>query len=290
MIPKATAKNPPIGPPSSKHTLTEAFRTGMALYDLRDKWQRLVAATPEGNGAPVLVVPGLIETDYTLSRMRDFLREKGYFVHGWRGGLNSGPSDKNLKHLEERFLRLSDRHHGRKIAGVGHSLGGIFIRELARKYPDRFSCAVTLASPFAAGLHPHATSIHIRTIFRLANGWNHRFFHDEDLALMAMTPPPVPTTSIYSRSDGIVHWKVCINPAGRKTENVEVDTSHCGMLFRPAALLVLADRLAQTPKIWTPFDPSCYPEWEFPRQPAHTTYKPDKPHRAFDPGHPGLFG
>jgi len=286
-MPQKTAPRQKIGPPNLTYTLTEAVRAGAAFYDLREKWSALTEQAPKGDGRPVLVVPGLIETDYTLTQMRRFLRGQGHFVHGWRGGVNSGPSDKNLKHLEERFLRLSDQH-GQKMAGIGHSLGGIFIRELARKHPDRFSSVITLASPFNAGLHPQATSVHIRTVFRIANGWNHRFFHDEDLALLAMTPPPVPTTSIYSPSDGVVNWKACINPQGESTENVEIATSHCGMLFKPEALLVLADRLAQQEK-WSPFDASRYPDWNFPTEPAHLTYEPGKPHRNPRPDHPGLF-
>jgi len=68
------------------------------------------------------------------------------------------------------------------------------------------------------------------------------------------TAPPVPTTSIYSRTDGVVAWQACLNPVqGVKVENVEVEGSHCGLGWNPKVLSVIADRLRQPEGRWRPY-------------------------------------
>ena len=69
-------------------------------------------------------------------------------------------------------------------------------------------------------------------------------------------PPPVPTTSIYSRTDGIVAWRCSLNDPGPLAENIEVPASHVGMGMNPLALYAVADRLAQPVGRWQPFDVS----------------------------------
>ena len=76
----------------------------------------------------------------------------------------------------------------------------------------------------------------------------------ERLARMA-APPPVPSTAVYSRTDGIVDWRSCLEPAAPETENVEVAGSHCGLGVNPLALYAIADRLAQPEGDWRPFEP-----------------------------------
>jgi hypothetical protein len=69
-------------------------------------------------------------------------------------------------------------------------------------------------------------------------------------------PPPVPTTSIFSRSDGIVAWQSSVEDKRAHTESVEVWASHCGLGHNPAAVYVIADRLAQPEGRWAHFDRS----------------------------------
>jgi hypothetical protein len=69
-------------------------------------------------------------------------------------------------------------------------------------------------------------------------------------------PPPVPSTAIYTRSDGIVAWQGCREQESATTENIEVEGSHSGLGYNPAALYAIADRLAQTEGEWRPFDRS----------------------------------
>jgi hypothetical protein len=85
--------------------------------------------------------------------------------------------------------------------------------------------------------------------------------------LQALAAPlPVPCTSIYSRSDGVVAWRACRQAEGPQSENVEVRGAHVGLGFNPAALWVIADRLAQPLGTWAPFRPSGSVAALFPRE------------------------
>ena len=66
-------------------------------------------------------------------------------------------------------------------------------------------------------------------------------------------PPPVPTTAIFSRTDGICAWQGCKERTSAKSESIEVESSHCGMGHHPAVVYAVADRLAQPEGQWKPF-------------------------------------
>jgi hypothetical protein len=108
-------------------------------------------------------------------------------------------------------------------------------------------CVVTLGTPFAG--HPRATNAW--RFYELVSGQK---THDPAMLELIRQPPPVPTTSIYSKTDGIVAWQCSINEPAPRAENVEVHASHVGMGLNPLALYVVADRLAQNPATWQPFD------------------------------------
>jgi len=151
---------------------------------------------------------------------------------------------------------LFKRHGRQKISLIGWSLGGIYARELAKECPELTRCVVTLGTPFTG--HPRAT-----------NAW--RFFElvsghktgDEQLMAQIRQTPPVPTTSIYSRTDGIVAWRCSVMEPGPLSENIEVHASHIGLGLNPLALYALADRLAADPQVWAPFDPRGARRWFF---------------------------
>jgi pimeloyl-ACP methyl ester carboxylesterase len=145
--------------------------------------------------------------------------------------------------LGQRFLALRERHGGRKISVLGWSLGGIYARELARRFPADVRQVITLASPFR---DPEASNVP-------------RFFRrppaddGHEVRGRLRAPLPVPSSSIYSRSDGIVAWRSCLQDDGPLSENIEVLSSHCGMGHHPRVLLVIADRLAQPEDAWRPY-------------------------------------
>jgi pimeloyl-ACP methyl ester carboxylesterase len=139
--------------------------------------------------------------------------------------------------------------HGRKVSLVGWSLGGLYARQLAKMMPGRVRSVITLGSPFAAG--PKATNAW--RVYEMASG---RRADQEDARFggsLAGTPP-VPTTAIFSRTDGICAWQGCMEKTTATSESIEVESSHCGMGHHPAVVYAVADRLAQPEGQWSPFD------------------------------------
>jgi pimeloyl-ACP methyl ester carboxylesterase len=131
---------------------------------------------------------------------------------------------------------------------IGWSLGGIYAREVAKRISTRVRGVITIGTPFAGS--PHQT--HAGTVYRLVNG-SHPVMEQGLMRRMGVAPP-APTTSIYTRSDGVVAWQACLQSGTRRTtENVEVDGSHCGLPWNPSVLAIVADRLAQPEHGWQTF-------------------------------------
>ena len=201
---------------------------------------------PMGDGHPVLVLPGLMASDFSTRTLRAFLRGRGYATHGWKLGHNVGPRPEVATGLVERLRDLRARH-GRRVSLVGWSLGGIYARELARRFPEDVRFVITLGSPFR---DVEATSVP-RFFRHLAA---ERPLPDVDARRARLADPlPVPSTAIYSRTDAIVHWESCCDTTGPQTESLEVASSHLGMGHNPVVLLTIADRLAQSEGAWKPF-------------------------------------
>ncbi len=139
---------------------------------------------------------------------------------------------------------------------IGWSLGGIYARELAKRHPMQSRCVITLGTPFTG--HPRATNAW--RIYELLTGSK---VGDAALMTEIRKAPPVPTTSIYSRSDGIVSWRCSLNEPAPLVENIEVHASHVGMGMNPLALYAVADRLAQPIGEWRSFDASGARRWFF---------------------------
>jgi pimeloyl-ACP methyl ester carboxylesterase len=211
---------------------------------------------PRGDGHPVLVFPGLGVSDVTTLPMRTLLRRQGFAASPWEQGFNFGPRDGVLEGCRALLRRTAERHGG-PVSLVGWSLGGVYARELAKEQPGLVRCVVTLGSPFAG--HPRATNAW--RLFELVSG---KTAHDPALLAQIRRAPPVPTTSIYSRTDGVVAWQCSVNDAAAHTENIEVRTaSHMGMGLNPLVLYAVADRLAQDPGGWRRFDAAGARRWFF---------------------------
>lgn len=206
----------------------------------------LMRAAPAGDGHPVLVFPGLGAGDFTTIVMRRFLSGLGYRAHAWEQGLNFGPRPGVLEACVERVRQLR-AEHGRRVSLVGWSLGGVYAREIAKTVPDEVRLVVSLGSPFAG--HPKANNAW--RLYQLITG--EKEIDAARFAALSGTPG-VPTTSILSRSDGVVAWQCSLEQETALSENIEVHASHMGMGMNPTALYALADRLAQPEGQWRRFD------------------------------------
>jgi pimeloyl-ACP methyl ester carboxylesterase len=213
----------------------------------------LLRHAPRGDGHAVVVFPGLGASDISTLPLRAFLSGRGFRPHGWELRFNLGPRDGVLDHSLERVRRIR-RETGRKVSLVGWSLGGVYAREIAKLAPDDVRCVVTLASPFTG--HPRATRAW--RIYELASG---KTLRDGEQLERARQAPPVPTTSIYSRSDGIVAWRCCLQSRSASAESIEISASHIGMGLNPAAWYAIADRLAQHEGGWLPFHREGWRRW-----------------------------
>jgi len=146
-------------------------------------------------------------------------------------------------HETLRRLRIED---GRAVSLVGWSLGGLLARELAKQLPEMVRLVITLGSPFAR--HPRETNAW--RLYEFVSG--HRI-GEHDIPVPLRTAPPVPITSIWSLTDGIVSWRCSVETPRDLAENIVVDSSHLGLVAHPAALYAIADRLAQPEGHWAPF-------------------------------------
>ncbi len=236
----------------------------LMMLEARALWEAMALAAaspwlsrmPSGDGHAVLVFPGLGASDVSTLALRRFLQQHGYKVHGWKQGFNFGPREGVLEACRARVEELHQRYQG-KISLIGWSLGGIYAREMAKEMPDRVRCVITLGTPFTG--RPTATNAW--RFYKLVSGQHQ---HDEKLLAEVRKPPPVPTTSIYSKTDGIVAWQCSVNPVRHAhTENIELHASHVGMGMNPMAMYAIADRLKQDPAHWARFDVQGARRWFF---------------------------
>lgn len=211
---------------------------------------------PNGDGHPVIVFPGLGATDLTTAPLRNFLEDRGYVAHPWRQGFNFGPRKGVLEACRAQVAEVAAQHGG-KVSLIGWSLGGVYAREMAKEQPGLVRCVVTLGSPFAG--HPRATNAW--RFYQLVSG--QRVDADPALIEQLAVPPPVPTTSIYSRTDGVVAWQCSLNPESPIAENIEVHASHLGMGVNPLVMYAVADRLAQPAEAWQRFHLQGARRWFF---------------------------
>ena len=230
--------------PSLFWTLTE----GRSLFELNSFYalRLLMKKLPKGDGHPVIALPGFIASDRSTKPMRKLLSDLGYSTYGWGLG-------RNLKFNPQResemraMLKSVHAREGKKVTLIGWSLGGVFARELAKHNPDAVRSVITLGSPISGDLDQSNAS----RLYEFLNG-----APDAEMRQRLETlsdAPPVPTTSVYTKTDGIVAWRGSIQKPGGQTENIRVPASHCGLGVNPLVMYILADRLSQAQGDWSPF-------------------------------------
>jgi triacylglycerol lipase len=205
-----------------------------------------------GEGRGVLLVPGFLAGDGTLATMAKWLRANGYWT--LRAGIraNVGCSQDACERMEERLEALADRT-GRRVAIVGQSRGGVLARVVATRRPDLVSGIVTLGAPTVGMLRVHPlVLLQVGLVGALGTGRVPGLFRMSCLRgqccaafradLTDRFPAGVRYVCVYSRSDGIVDWRACID--GAADELVEIRASHCGMAVSRGAYEEVARALA----------------------------------------------
>lgn len=201
---------------------------------------------PRGDGHGVLVIPGFLSDDSFNIPLRAQLDRLGYFTEGWTLGVNLGPTSSPIETAAEIASEFAQRSGG-SISIIGHSLGGIYAREIAKLIPDSVRQVITLGSPFSRAKEPKNFA---GKLFR----WLNPHVEALDESDQYSVAPPQPTSAIYTRKDGIVGWGLSVQKDGHQyCENIEVRGSHCGLTHNASVWYILADRLAQAPRQWQPF-------------------------------------
>ena len=206
---------------------------------------------PERGLEPVVLVPGFMAGDGTLGLMARHLRGLGYRTYRSTIHANVGCTLEASEALERRIETIATKR-GRKVTIVGHSLGGLMARGLAGRRPDLVDGIVTLGSPILAPGAAHPILLFdLMVLTRLQRAGLGRMMGEDctsgDCARQSWEQSRVPLatgvafTSVFSRRDGIVDWRSCLDP---QAKTVEVRTSHLGMAFDPAVLDVVTDTLA----------------------------------------------
>ncbi|CAN5899219.1 alpha/beta hydrolase [soil metagenome] len=195
--------------------------------------------TLQGDGHPVLVFPGFSLNGSSTVDLRVRLQELGYAVHDWKQGFNYGPGldfDLWLSLLSQQLQEIH-AHQQCSVSLIGFSLGGTYARELAKLHPQLVRQVITLGTPFAnPGLGE------VEKIYGKLTGA--QFLMDEALFQRLGVAPPVPSSSIYSRTDGFVGWESCIEKQSPCHRNIEVKgVSHLGMVHHPDVLKTIASLL-----------------------------------------------
>jgi dienelactone hydrolase len=238
----------PLRPPGLGLLLAEA--RGIFEFNASLLLSPLLMRAPPGDGHPVLTLPGFLASDRSMAPMRRYLREIGYEPYACRMGRNIGGFSRMRKVLRERLAEIHGAA-GRKVSIVGWSLGGIYARDLALQAPDMVRYVVTLGSPFTNDVR----ATNATRLYEALSG--ETIEESSELRTAIAGDLPVPTTSIYSRSDGIVNWRTCHLRAADRAENIEVKlASHVGLSVNPAVLWAVADRLAQREDQFRPLDRS----------------------------------
>lgn len=204
--------------------------------------------SPKGDGHPVVVFPGLGTADGSTHYVRSFLTSLGYNVYPWGMGRNLGPRNglDNLTSLIlARIREISEENGGAKVSLIGWSLGGIYVREIAKAAPELVRQVITLGTPFKGD--PDATNVTALYEF-LSKDKSH---YDPAIVESIAKKPDVPFTSIYSKTDGVVAWESSIEVVTDISENIEIPVaSHLGLGHNPICLHIIANRLAQAANKW----------------------------------------
>jgi len=207
----------------------------------------------EGDGHPVLVLPGFMASDFSTGPLRAFINKIGYTSYAWDLGRNFAKVS-FIEDLAAKLIQLHEKH-GQQVSIIGWSLGGVYARQLAKLHPELVRQVITLGSPFRGITKFNNAS----WIYNLIPG-NKRVVDLDPLLLADLPlPAPVPTTAIYSKEDGIVPWRKCKEKVeDHLHQNIQVRGSHLGLGVNLSVFDIISDRLQYSSPDWTPFVPASF--------------------------------
>ncbi|KQN25572.1 hypothetical protein ASE86_04985 [Sphingomonas sp. Leaf33] len=229
-----------LPPPPLTLTFREWPRAAMTVARLALRWRRLDAGQ-SGDGRPVMILPGMFNSDRSNVALRTYLRRIGHDARGWGLGRNFGSRTVGMEaeRLVAQVASLA-AEAGQPVTLVGVSLGGIMARLVAHRRPDLVREVVTISSPYAA--HPRATRVW--RAFELLTGERVDDPHVAALATEVVRPLPVPGTAIWSASDGLVAGAAC---RGGDCREIEVHSGHLAVQLHPDVLVAVAKTLGTPP-------------------------------------------
>jgi pimeloyl-ACP methyl ester carboxylesterase len=241
-------------PPRTLYTLLEA--RGLLEMAMLPAWLPLLQATPRGDGHTVLLVPGFTAGDSTLIGLRTFLQSRGYKVETWGLGQNTGFKLKFSQALEQKVRYLHHRTE-RKVSIVGWSLGGVYGYFAAHSAPECVRTVISLGSPMRFSVERLQVPLVVSALYRYFAHPMGAVAHLSNVrAKVLRSPPPMPSTCVYSSTDGVVPADSAqLDDSVGQHENIWVPGSHLGLGFNPAVMWVLADRLSQPEDDWQRFRP-----------------------------------
>ena len=233
----------PICRPSLAPLGTEPLRAAVELVS--HKWMLLRGpAARVGDGHPVVIFPGLGAGPSSVATLREHCGSLGYTALNWGRGLNRGPQGDVRAWLADLARDVAAMLGGHKQSAtlIGWSVGGVYAGEVAKLMGDGVRQVITMGAPFNA----EADYTNVGWLYRKLSGAEPKI--NERLCQRLGRAPKVPTLSIYSRTDGVVAWQTCCHGEedAKNAQDVEVRSRDIGMVWNPAVLLIVGERLAQS--------------------------------------------
>jgi pimeloyl-ACP methyl ester carboxylesterase len=224
----------PISPPGRLDTLQE-LRLPIDVLRWAPSWLAMKSGRATQPRTAILC-PGFGAGPRSMRVMESFLRRRGHRARDWGLGRNTGDA-RQLRARLKGIVEESITAHAEAVVLVGWSLGGYIAREYAREHPDEVRKVITLGSPVIGGPRYTATA-----------DWYRAQGHDLDeidraIAARYETPLRVPVTAIYSRRDGVVAWRACIDHWSPNVRHIEVSETHVGLGFAPRVLAIVAEEV-----------------------------------------------
>src|ERR1035437_1004627 len=213
---------------------------------------------PPGDGSAVVVIPAFLLTDLYLTEFRSWINRIGYKAYFSEIGRNAECPNLLIQHKLTATIEKAYKETGKKVHLVGHSLGGVIARAAASQMPDRIASVITMGSPFR-GVSLHHSVLRAAQMVRgqilqrhgkgvLPDCYTAACTCNFLESLLVRLPKSVMQTAIYSKSDGIVEWRVC--QTGNPANDFEVSSTHIGLVFNPIVYDVVAHRLAGKTPTW----------------------------------------